>query len=179
MTRTHLDIEEFNFDVVHIKSTDNMVADALSRISLNDIKYTYNVQIKFRCIVQIKNARQINSNRPTTKVNWTRTTVRTTARTETSSTSANKTSRLFCSVVSTGMIYCLIAFLVMSVYTAFVCTTNVLNLNYMHIQLKYCFENCSFRWVYYCCMVNTFRDATFGDLYKTWLRSSGDLGQKW
>lgn len=39
LTRIRLDIEEFNFDVVHIKGADNVVADALSRIKLDDIKY--------------------------------------------------------------------------------------------------------------------------------------------
>lgn len=45
LTRIRLDIEEYNFDVVHIKGTDNVVADALSRISLDDIKYMYNHEI--------------------------------------------------------------------------------------------------------------------------------------
>lgn len=41
LTRIRLDLEEFDFDVVYIKGKDNIVADALSRISIHDLKDIY------------------------------------------------------------------------------------------------------------------------------------------
>ena len=38
LTRIRLELEEFNFVVHHIKGKDNVVADALSRISINELK---------------------------------------------------------------------------------------------------------------------------------------------
>lgn len=38
LTRIRLTLEEYDFDMVHIKGSDNVVADALSRVSINDFK---------------------------------------------------------------------------------------------------------------------------------------------
>lgn len=38
LTRIRLDLEEFNFEVVHISGKSNVVADALSRIRIDDLK---------------------------------------------------------------------------------------------------------------------------------------------
>lgn len=45
LTRIRLDLEEYNFDIVHISGKSNVVADALSRISIEDVKniYEYNI----------------------------------------------------------------------------------------------------------------------------------------
>lgn len=45
LTRIRLDLEEFNFSVVHIAGKSNVVADALSRINLNYLKNTYDYDI--------------------------------------------------------------------------------------------------------------------------------------
>lgn len=41
MTRIRLDLEEYDFTMKHISGKDNVVADALSRISIDDIKDIY------------------------------------------------------------------------------------------------------------------------------------------
>lgn len=41
LTRIRLDLGEFDFDIEHIKGTDNVAADALSRISISDLKKIY------------------------------------------------------------------------------------------------------------------------------------------
>lgn len=38
LTRIRLDLEEYSFDIQHIPGKDNVIADALSRISIDDIK---------------------------------------------------------------------------------------------------------------------------------------------
>lgn len=38
LTRIRLDLEEYNFQIIHIKGKENTVADALSRITIDDIK---------------------------------------------------------------------------------------------------------------------------------------------
>lgn len=38
LTRIRLELEEYNFEVIHIKGKDNVVADALSRISFEELK---------------------------------------------------------------------------------------------------------------------------------------------
>lgn len=45
LTRIRLEIEEYDFDVVHIKGKDNVGADALSRISITDLKQMQEVKI--------------------------------------------------------------------------------------------------------------------------------------
>lgn len=40
LTRVRLDLEEFDFVIEYIKGTDNVAADALSRITLSEIKET-------------------------------------------------------------------------------------------------------------------------------------------
>lgn len=42
LTRIRLELEEYNFEVFHIKGKDNVVADALSRISIDDLKNKVN-----------------------------------------------------------------------------------------------------------------------------------------
>lgn len=41
LTRIRLDLEEYNFEIIHIKGKDNVVADALSRISIDDLKAVF------------------------------------------------------------------------------------------------------------------------------------------
>lgn len=45
LTRIRLDLEEFSFDVVHISGKSNVVADALSRIRIEDLKDGYECDI--------------------------------------------------------------------------------------------------------------------------------------
>lgn len=42
LTRMRLDLEEFNFTVEHIRGKDNVVADALSRVTIDDLKENLN-----------------------------------------------------------------------------------------------------------------------------------------
>ena len=37
LTRMRLDLEEYNFTVVYLRGKENVVADALSRISIDDL----------------------------------------------------------------------------------------------------------------------------------------------
>lgn len=41
LTRIRLDLEEYTFEIIHIKGKDNVVADALSRISIDDLKAVF------------------------------------------------------------------------------------------------------------------------------------------
>lgn len=41
LVRIRLDLEEYNFDIIYIKGKDNVVADALSRISIDDLKAVF------------------------------------------------------------------------------------------------------------------------------------------
>lgn len=45
LTRIRLELEEYDFEIVHIAGKDNVVADALSRISIQDLQETYKDQI--------------------------------------------------------------------------------------------------------------------------------------
>ncbi|RYE21296.1 MAG: hypothetical protein EOP45_09775 [Sphingobacteriaceae bacterium] len=45
LTRIRLDLEEYQFDVIHISGKSNVVADALSRISVDDLKSLYDHEI--------------------------------------------------------------------------------------------------------------------------------------
>lgn len=45
LVRIRLELEEYNFNIVHIKGKDNVVADALSRISIQDLKNIYNYNV--------------------------------------------------------------------------------------------------------------------------------------
>lgn len=45
LTRIRLDIEEYDFEVVHISGKSNVVADALSRIHIEDLKNMYEYEI--------------------------------------------------------------------------------------------------------------------------------------
>lgn len=48
LTRIRLDLEEYDFEIVYISGKDNIIADALSRININDLKEIYkeNLEIK-------------------------------------------------------------------------------------------------------------------------------------
>lgn len=41
LTRVRLQLEEYDFVVEHIKGSDNVAADAFSRISIQDLKVMY------------------------------------------------------------------------------------------------------------------------------------------
>lgn len=41
LSRIRLDLEEFDFEIIYIKGKDNVVADALSRISIDELKELY------------------------------------------------------------------------------------------------------------------------------------------
>lgn len=41
LTRIRLDLEEYDFDIVYIRGKDNVLADALSRISIKDLRDMY------------------------------------------------------------------------------------------------------------------------------------------
>jgi len=45
LTRIRLDLEEYDFDVIHISGKSNVVADALSRICIEDIRNMYEYEI--------------------------------------------------------------------------------------------------------------------------------------
>lgn len=45
LTRIRLDLEEYNYTITHIPGKQNVVADALSRIDIEDIKNMYNYEI--------------------------------------------------------------------------------------------------------------------------------------
>lgn len=45
LTRIRLELEEYKFNIVHIPGKDNVVADALSRINIEDVKNMYNYDI--------------------------------------------------------------------------------------------------------------------------------------
>lgn len=45
LTRIRLDLEEYKFDIVHIRGKDNVVADALSRIQIDELKNQYEHEI--------------------------------------------------------------------------------------------------------------------------------------
>lgn len=45
LTRIRLDLEEYTFEVVHISGKSNVVADALSRVRIEDLKNVYNYDI--------------------------------------------------------------------------------------------------------------------------------------
>lgn len=45
LTRIRLDLEEYSFELVHIKGTENVVADALSRITIDELKHLATVKI--------------------------------------------------------------------------------------------------------------------------------------
>lgn len=45
LTRIRLDLEEYKFDIVHISGKLNVVADALSRIAIDELKNQYDHEI--------------------------------------------------------------------------------------------------------------------------------------
>lgn len=42
LSRLRLDLEEYHFDIEYIKGKDNVIADALSRISIDELEICYN-----------------------------------------------------------------------------------------------------------------------------------------
>lgn len=64
LTRIRLEIEEYNFDVFHIKGKENVVADALSRITFESIKSTgENKQILVTTRAQTKKLNEFSANK--------------------------------------------------------------------------------------------------------------------
>lgn len=57
LTRVRLDLEEYDFEVEYIKGSNNVAADALSRISINDLKEMYIFAIT-RSMTRAQNQRQ-------------------------------------------------------------------------------------------------------------------------
>lgn len=45
LTRIRLDLEEYDFEILHISGESNVVADALSRMSIEDLKNQYDNEI--------------------------------------------------------------------------------------------------------------------------------------
>lgn len=57
LTRIRLELEEYNFSVEHIKGTKNVTADALSRISIDELKNIHNesIFVTTRSMIQKEN----------------------------------------------------------------------------------------------------------------------------
>lgn len=69
LTRIRLDLEEYNFEIIHIKGKDNVVADALSRISIDDLKSVFddNNTVLVMTRAQSKRAQTDNNKNTTSK----------------------------------------------------------------------------------------------------------------
>lgn len=63
LTRLRLELEEFNFSIEYIKGKDNVLADALSRISIQDIKNTANTD-KIILAMTTRSMSRKNTNNP-------------------------------------------------------------------------------------------------------------------
>lgn len=61
LTRIRLELEEYDFTIIHIKGKDNVVADALSRITLNDIKASFEESEAVLAITR-SHTRKLNNN---------------------------------------------------------------------------------------------------------------------
>ena len=62
-------MEEYDFDIIYKKGTDNIIADALSRMSINELK-DFNDKIGKTVLITTKSeSKALNSNQPYTKVN--------------------------------------------------------------------------------------------------------------
>lgn len=64
LTRIRLDLEEYKFEIVHIKGSENVVADALSRIAIDELKnqYTHEILAITRSMTKSKEQEQTKSN---------------------------------------------------------------------------------------------------------------------
>lgn len=62
LTRIRLELEEYDFTIIHIKGKDNVVADALSRITLNDIKTPFEASEAVLAITRSQ-TRKLNSDK--------------------------------------------------------------------------------------------------------------------
>lgn len=65
LNRLRLDLEEYTFDIVHIPGKNNVIADALSRIHIEDLKdqYTHEILAITRSMTYNQNKQVSNSNR--------------------------------------------------------------------------------------------------------------------
>lgn len=65
LTRIRLDLEEYTFDITHIAGKDNVVADALSRIHVEDIKnmYEHDIYVITRSMSNNAQNDQISNNK--------------------------------------------------------------------------------------------------------------------
>lgn len=58
LTRIRLDLEEHNFEIIHIKGKNNVVADALSRIHINELKSINTFKTQILAITRSKTRQQ-------------------------------------------------------------------------------------------------------------------------
>lgn len=67
LTRIRLDLEEYKFDIVHISGKLNVVADALSRIAIDELKNQYDHEILAitRSMTKASNNTQIDTEKAT------------------------------------------------------------------------------------------------------------------
>lgn len=63
LTRIRLDLEEYNFEIQYIKGKDNVCADALSRISIDNLKDIYKSIFHIRAITRSMSERVVQSNK--------------------------------------------------------------------------------------------------------------------
>lgn len=62
LTRIRLDLEEYDFEIKHIKGVDNVVADALSRITIHDLKEIYQNNVTMLPVFTRSKTRILNQN---------------------------------------------------------------------------------------------------------------------
>lgn len=65
LTRMRLDLEEYNFDIIYIKGKDNVCADALSRISINELKNLNSVNAQINVVTRSMSRKNNDNNRNT------------------------------------------------------------------------------------------------------------------
>ena len=61
LTRIRLDLEEYSFDIEHIKGKDNVAADALSRISIKDLTNIYENNVTILRVQTRSNTRDLQN----------------------------------------------------------------------------------------------------------------------